>query len=79
MALEQANQRAEQVSGVSNVAYDLLTLLQNKLQGVTALESYRRDAERAGDAEAGALLADLERRELEDVARLRPLASARLG
>ena len=40
--------RAAQASGVSDLAFDLLTLLQNKLQAIAAIEVYKQDA-RAAD------------------------------
>jgi hypothetical protein len=78
MVLEQAKQRAEQISGVSNVAYDLLTILQNKLQAISALEEYKIDAQQAGDQEVLNLLAQLEQREREDVDKLKGLTVQRL-
>jgi hypothetical protein len=38
----------EHISGVSNVAYDLISLLHNKLEAITALETYKRDAQIGG-------------------------------
>ena len=67
MVLERAKQRAEQISGVSNIAYDLVTVLQNKLQAISALEEYKIDAQQAGDQEVLDLLGQLEQREREDV------------
>lgn len=40
--------RTAQETGVSDLAFDLLTLLQNKLQAIEAYTIYRRDAETAG-------------------------------
>lgn len=40
--------RAAQESGVSDLAFDLLTMLQNKLQAIEAYTIYRRDAKAAG-------------------------------
>ena len=40
--------RAAKASGVSDLAFDLLTLLQNKLQAIAAIEVYKQDA-RAAD------------------------------
>lgn len=41
-----AKRRAEQVSGGSNIAYDLTALLKNKLKGIAANEEYKLDARR---------------------------------
>jgi len=38
----------EHVSGVSNVAFDLIALLHNKLEAIKALETYKRDAQMGG-------------------------------
>ncbi len=78
MSVEQAKRQADQISGVSNVAYDLVTILQNKLKGIAAMEVYKADAERAGDREVRGLLDELERREGEDVQRLKGLLVQRL-
>ncbi len=74
----QEKREAERISGTSNVAYDLVTILQNKLQGIAAMEEYKRDAEQANDREVLDLLNDLERREVEDVNRLEGLVAQRL-
>ncbi len=73
MTLERAKQRTEQVSGVSNVAYDLVTILENKLKGIAAFEEYQVDAQQAGDREVQELLDELARRECEDVDKVKRL------
>ncbi|MDP9374070.1 MAG: hypothetical protein M3Q65_16750 [Chloroflexota bacterium] len=78
MSIERAKRDADQRSGVSNVAYDLVTLLQNKLKGIAAMEMYRTDAEQAGDREVLDLLARLEQRERQDVEQLKALVVPRL-
>ena len=45
----ESKRRSDQVSGVSNVAFDLLTILENKLQGIAAMEEYLMDCEECGD------------------------------
>lgn len=47
-----AKRQTEEKTGVSNVTYDLLTVLQNKLTGVAAIEEYKIDAKDHGDNEA---------------------------
>lgn len=69
---------APQVSGVSNVTYDLISLLHNKLEGVAAFEEYKMDAQEAGDQEVVRLFEDLERREAEDVQKLKECLSRRI-
>lgn len=78
MTSEQAKRQADRVSGVSNVAYDLVTILENKLKGVAAMEEYKQDATRAGDDAVRQLLEELERREAEDIAQIKPLLMERL-
>ena len=77
-SMEQAKREAHRVSGVSNVAYDLLTILQNKLTAVAAMEEYKTDAQEQGDKDALELLSQLERRESEDIAQLKRIVAARL-
>jgi hypothetical protein len=75
---EEAKRHADRVSGVSNIAYDLMVVLTNKLEGIAALEEYMLDAEEAGDREVRALFARLERRMREDVDELRDVLVGRL-
>ncbi|MBX5492200.1 MAG: hypothetical protein IRZ14_13685 [Chloroflexi bacterium] len=78
MAQAQAKQQSEQRTGVSNVAYDLVTILQNKLKGIAAFEEYKLDAQAAGDQEVLDLLTRLEQRERQDVDQLKQLVVQRL-
>ena len=71
--MEEAKRRSERVTGVSNVAYDLLVVLTNKLEGVAAIEEYKLDAEAAGDARVRALFERIEQREREAIDELREL------
>ena len=68
---------AENVSGVSNVAYDLLALLTNKLEGIAAIEQYKQDAQ--GDQEVLQCFEQLEEQARKDVDQLRQLVTSRLG
>ncbi len=78
MALDQAKRQSDQASGVSNVAYDLVSILHNKLQAISAMEIYKKDAQQAGDREVATLLEEFERRDSEDVNRLKQLVASRL-
>ncbi len=78
MGTEQTKRHSEQVTGVSNVAYDLMSVLQNTLEGIAALEVYKEDARNAGDQEAQNLFEQLEQRLTGDVERLRGLLVQRL-
>ncbi|HEY7032135.1 MAG TPA: hypothetical protein VH482_12430 [Thermomicrobiales bacterium] len=76
--LEQAKRQTERVTGVSNVAYDLMVVLTNKLQGIAALEEYKADADAAGDNEVRAFLDKIEHRDQQDVEELREFVCNRL-
>lgn len=78
MTMEEAKRHAEQVSGVSNVAYDLMVTLTNKLEGIAAIEEYKLDADEAGDGEVRNLFDWLQQRMREDVDQLRELLIPRL-
>ncbi len=65
-------------TGVSNVTYDLLTMLTNKLQCVAAMEQYRKDAEQEGADEVLFAYAQIERHAKEDISALRRLIGERI-
>lgn len=71
--------KSEEASGISNITFDLLTVLQNKLDGIAALEEYKLDCEDAGEREALAVFDELERREIDDIAKLKGLLQSRLS
>ena len=56
---------------MSNLSYDLLTVLQNKLEAVAAYETYEEDCATAGDEQCRKLVADLKRDDERHVERLR--------
>ncbi len=74
---DQAKKQSEQTSGVSNVGYNLLTLLHNKLEGIAALEAYKADAQ--GNQEISSMLDELQQTAVQEVARLKPLVMQELG
>jgi deazaflavin-dependent oxidoreductase (nitroreductase family) len=78
MEQENAKRRSERVTGVSNVAYDLMVVLTNKLEGVAAMEDYKLDADAANDPEVRAAFERIEQRERECIEELRGLLMARL-
>ena len=78
MSTEDIQRQSEQATGVSNVAYDLMSVLQNTLEAISALETYRQDAEDAGDQEVLQLFDELQQRLQGDVERLRQLLAQRL-
>jgi hypothetical protein len=71
--------RADEVTGVSNVAYNAVTVLSNLLQGATALEQYKMDAKEAGDDEAVKLFERVQRYQLEGVQELKRFVSQKLS
>lgn len=74
---DQAKKQSEQVSGVSNLGFDLLTLLHNKLEGIAALEAYKADAQ--GHQDVSSLLDQLQQTAVQDVQKLKPLLLKELG
>jgi deazaflavin-dependent oxidoreductase (nitroreductase family) len=73
MDQEEAKRRSERVTGVPNVAYDLMVVLTNKLEGVAAMEEYKLDADAANDPEVRAAFERIEQRERESIEELRGL------
>jgi hypothetical protein len=76
--LMEAKQQSHQITGISNVAFDLVTVLQNKLEGIAAIEEYKIDCEQAGDQECLQLFDEIQRRQIDDVQRLKGAAAKRL-
>ncbi len=74
-----ANKPTAQVTGVSDVAYDLMIVLTNKLEGVAAMQEYMQDAEEAGDAEVKACFERLAKLDREAIDELRPLLARHIG
>ena len=74
----QSRRRSDRISGVSNVSFDLIALLHNKLEGLAALQTYQHDADEAGDTEARATFERLEQGARADVGELQALLAARL-
>jgi hypothetical protein len=56
---------------MSNLSYDLLTVLQNKLEAVTAYTIYEKDCATSGDEQCRKLVADLKRDDERHIERLR--------
>lgn len=77
MSTDQSKRQSAQVSGVSNVAFNLLTLLHNKLEGVAALQAYKADSQ--GNQQVSSLLDELQRAAVQDVEKIKPLLVQELG
>ncbi len=56
---------------LSNLNYDLLTILQNKLEAIAAYEVYLRDCKEAGQHDCQELVAELKRADERHVEQLR--------
>jgi Mg2+ and Co2+ transporter CorA len=68
---------SQQVSGVSNLAADLITLLHNKLDAIAALERYQQDAQ--GNQDVSQYFTELQQAEAQAVQRLKALVAQQLG
>ena len=78
MSMEDVNQNAQQITGVSNVAYDLMSVLQNFLEAMSAIEVYKEDAEEANDQELLELFNRIQSDLGSYVEALKPLLVSRL-
>ncbi len=56
---------------LSNLNYDLVTILQNKLEAIAAYEMYLQDCQEAGERDCQELVAQLKRDDERHVERLR--------
>lgn len=56
---------------LSNLNYDLLTVLQNKLEAVAAYDLYLKDCQKSGDKECQQLVTELKRDDERHVELLR--------
>jgi hypothetical protein len=80
MVLERAERTsAERVSGVSNLTYDLIALIHNKLEAISAYDVYRQDARDAGHEQAEALFDYCLAKDRAIVERMRSLLIEQLG
>lgn len=79
MTIEQAKRTAGEVTGVSNVTYDLISIVHNKLQAVAAMEGYKADAESKGDREVMECFERIIQHETQDLQELRRLLAARMS
>lgn len=56
---------------MNNLSYDILTVLQSKLEAVAAYEAYLKDCKESGDAACQKLVAELKHDDEQHVKRLR--------
>jgi hypothetical protein len=78
MDREEAKVDSDRVTGISNVAYDLMVVLSNHLEGIAALQEYKLDTDEAGDSEVSDAFERIEQRYQEGVEELRSLLMTRL-
>lgn len=75
----QRKREAQDITGVSNVAYDLMAALYNKLEGIAAMEEYKLDADEENDTEARDLFDQLIQQDVQYVDQLRKLLVSRMS
>lgn len=56
---------------MENTSYDLLTTLQNKLEGLNAYDQYIKDAQQAGDQDCANLFKQLKQHDTQSVEQIR--------
>lgn len=78
MEREEVKIESDVITGVSNVAYDLMVVLSNHLEGIAALQEYKLDAEEAEDTDVKAAFDRIEQRYQDGIDELRTLLLARL-
>ena len=78
MDREEAKVSTDQITGVSNVAYDLMVVLSNHLEGIAAIQEYKIDADEASDTEVSRAFEQIEQRYQESIGELRTLLVSRL-
>ena len=79
MVMERAERRvAANLSGVSNLTYDLIAALKSKLDEITVYEIYKRDASEAGESRAERFFDQGQRDAQEAVRQLRDLVKEQL-
>jgi len=77
-AMEQAKRGAAR-SGVSNVTYDLVSVFNNLLEGIAAMETYKEDADEAGDNASLAFFTEWQETTRGQIDRVRDLLTARIA
>jgi hypothetical protein len=64
--------------GLPNLAYDLVTVLQNKLQAIDALEKYKEDARQVEHHHALKVFTEIQRSDQDAVRRLKAMVAHEL-
>lgn len=74
MVMERVERKfAADISGLSNISYDLIATLKAKLDGITAMEIYKRDAHEAGENRIERFFEELQREDQAAISVLREL------
>lgn len=80
MVMERAERKtSERVSGIPNLTYDLIALLHEKLDAITAYEIYKQDAKDAGHSRASSLIEHCQETDRTIVQHLRKMLAEELG
>jgi len=80
MEIERAERQvAEGTSGTSNLLYDLVSLLTEKLEAISLYETYMRDARQIGHSEAIALFQHCQDQDRAVINRLQAILARDLG
>lgn len=69
---------AEQKTGTSDVAYDLISILYHTLQGAQTAETYLKDAEARGDQELAGFLREVQQQDRQRAERAKQLLTRRM-
>lgn len=76
MDKNQSAKDTKQMPGLSDNAYNLITILENKAKGVRAYETYRSDAQREGSPDCAALIERIYQDDLRHIEELKQHVSA---
>lgn len=68
----------EQASGVSDLTFDLISMLHNKLEAVAAMETYKRDAKLAGHPHALEFISQCQESDRDAIRQLSAMVSHQL-
>lgn len=69
---------AEQKTGTSDVAYDLISVLYHTLQGAETARTYQKDAEARGDQELAGFFREVQQQDRQQAERAKELLSQRI-
>jgi hypothetical protein len=73
-----STERTNPARAIPNLAYDLVTVLHNKLEAITALEQYKEDARQAEHHHALKVFTEIQQADREAVHRLKAMVAHEL-